>query len=576
MSRSASLSGLICLLFLLGSGCTSKKTVGQCSSTKDCVALGYDYSNAICLNNACVNTCVADSDCACQADAGHCGPLICNAGICEHGCSSDSDCMGGDKCSNGRCALYFESFEPPMGATTNTLDDMTHQFNQIDAWNGVKALKNKRTEIVFAGVAGCANMNLPLDQCAGAAGDGKYFLSVEVEPATQRGTLNQGTTCAACACCLACRDFAATKNVSGSCKQVGATCQNQGECCPGEFCTGGMCFGPDPCLGMQIPETNTCGPPPVPSACSSACNTCASDSMNCPAATTPPGAMLTACEVDAAKQDCGGCQQYNACNMMHSSEIMGCIADPNGTSGQGCTFSNKADSTAVTRDCNRCKCPSYDDCWSCRNYETDASNQGLGAMVTQADAAHCSAQGNGGCFATPVSVTRSALTDDEQAVVSREIPSVGMAASEDLELSFEYLAFNVGQCFTKTLQGMDPSTYPPERQDLVIQFCGSNCQQSSSWVDAKPIGAADEMDTCGRMTGPRKGAIPTDNQINNGLAFELQDTQDWRNNLVRVAIPAALRTANFRFRFLPLLHDGTRIGVDRILITRASPKDGGM
>jgi hypothetical protein len=461
----------------------------------------------------------------------------------------DGDCQSGEQCNAGHCAIYFESFEPP-GASTSTLGDSTHRFDRIDYWNGstTRALKNKRTQIVFSGAAGCDASAQPA-LCAGAAGDGSYFLSIEPEPTAPRGTLNQGATCAACACCLACRDVSEVQTKYA------------------DPCRGTLTATPAPmCMAMP------------PTACSSFCTACAS----CPAAATQPGAGLTSCEGDAAKQGCTGCQAFNQCQMSMTGTVTKaqavavCAANPNNAKyAASCTFSNKGDSTAVTRDCNRCYCSSYDDCWSCRNFETDAQNNGLGDAIAQANRMHCYGQGDDGCYNTPVSITRSGLTDDEQSTVSPEIPAVAQANGADLELIFEYVPFSIGQCYSKPQQSVDPKLWVSQRQDLLIQFCGGNCSQSASWVDAKPTGSMDEQDACKSTPGSRQGAIPSDSQINNGLMFRNQDTQDWRSNLVRVPIPSSVRTANFRFRFVPNFHDGLQIGVDAIQIRRVQ-KSGGM
>src|SRR5438132_1678095 len=107
--------------------CSSAKD--QCATTQDCLSQGLQLQR--CVNGKCQQTCAGDSDCkpparVCMSGDADCErlkaeeamkpapSLICEERLCTLGCP-DAPCGPKEKCVEGRCAHYFESFEatPP-------------------------------------------------------------------------------------------------------------------------------------------------------------------------------------------------------------------------------------------------------------------------------------------------------------------------------------------------------------------------------------------------------------------------------------------------------------------------------
>lgn len=248
----------------------------------------------------------------------------------------------------------------------------------------------------------------------------------------------------------------------------------------------------------------------TPAVCTDVCNAC----EGCMAA--PParqiGDELRACEKAAAAKTCSGCEQP-------------CV------DGQPCP----------TLECTQCR-----DAVRC---ELDNP----GSSDCDVLEAACRAQGADGCFSTPNARPRSQLTDQEQSLLSPAISLAGL--SGELVLELEYVAFDVGQQYRVGQQGVDPRLWEVRTQEVVLEMCGGNCNQASSWTVVNTISGT-------------PASFPGASERNNGVRLGAQSIIDWRANRVSVPIPDALRTAEFHFRLLPRLADNTRFGVDKISIRR--------
>lgn len=475
-----------------------------CRTRQDCFDLGQ--TTASCVGGVCLDTCTADPDCR-RAEDGS-GTRVCERGICIEGCGAASAaCGAGESCVDGRCSLYTQSFESAAGSFS-TLE--TFSFNDID-----RPLRNRAAQIVWTGLPTCTPADRP-ERCAGPAAEGDYFLVVERAPTPATATFEFGPSCGACTCCRACRDPNA--------RPAGMT----------------ECFGTTlPDLGAQL----SCGA--TPPDCTAICQQC----EQCP--TAPQGTVgmgLDACAEQAAQRTCPGCPPYDTC-------VAGKFAE-----GRACPGGNypacpvAPTTTSECQECMRRECDAQRPaCWACRDVvqlkEDFPADPSRWAMAEAA----CDAQAANGCYPTPINAPRSVLTDDEQAIESPAIPLAGRAG--DLVLQFQYIPFNIGATYRRVLQGQDRRAWPLERQEIRVQLCGGSCTEAASWRDGVLVGGA-------------AAVLPRDEARGNGLQFGGQSGADWRVDILQVAIPPELRTDQFRFRLLPRLADGARVGVDRIQIRR--------
>jgi hypothetical protein len=273
------------------------------------------------------------------------------------------------------------------------------------------------------------------------------------------------------------------------------------------------------CGGATYPRISSCQATP-PAECAAVCEAC----TRCPERPAAEvGVGLTSCEARVAPYTCGPCAAERAC------------LERNPTAPGMCNLETNA--------CQICEVA--------RQLQDQSPDD---PPLWAAQRAACDSQGNDGYYKVPVALQRNALTDDEQALTS---PAIDLsAATAPLVLEFQYVPFDVGETWRPVLQGQPRQTWPTEPQRVRVQVCAADCARPSSWVDATGVDGAPI-------------AVPTDEERRNRLQFQLQSPGDWRSGRLVVAIPDALRTSTFRYRLVPRLADGVRVGVDAIRIRRA-------
>jgi len=518
------------ILLSLLSACSSNPD--GCRTTQDCI--DEKKGGTQCINGACVLPCVADADCGDRAQGS-----ICEAGACvAPACDADEDpsgCPGTEVCVVGRCYVYFETFEPKKAGDAVSLENLPHPYNRVvgatcagpaDCQDGlicspeqrrcVRALRNKATLVVWEGPPTCGPADDP-DRCAGVAADGHNFVALERQSTPESGTPEYDVTCGACSCCLKCRDPLQREE------------------------------GENSCLGVNLPNVAMCSATP-PAECTNICNSCDS----CVARTQRAvgfGDGLNMCQAQAAERRCPGCEAYDTC-------VKNKLTD--GRACPGGAFPACTTAPQVEADCNACKVKECDNlrsaCWNCRDaaqLKRDFPNQPDRWRQLEMD---CQAAGNDACLPVAISIQRSALSDDEQSLESPEISLVGIGEGAPV-LSFQYMPFDIGFTYRKVIQGQPRQSWPLVPQQVRVQLCAGSCERSASWVQAK-------------LTNGKDAIFPSDDERQNGLQFALQSAGDWRIRHAEVELPEAMRTANFRFRFLPELADDARVGIDRIVIRR--------
>jgi hypothetical protein len=505
--------GVIAAILVASSSCKGKEecpplivvSEEDCDTTEDCNDRGFNTLS--CIGGICRRPCLRDRDCVlpepptdpsdvCFGKVEPQKPAICEDQLCADACTDDSSCGSGQRCNAGRCGYYAESFEPRSPGAPVAL--ATLGFNQLGT-----ELPNARTAIAFEGVRGC---NLGDELCAGFAGDGLYFVILETVPTPEKGTPDVDLTCRPCACCLECILDP---------PQFDARIPT----CP---------------VDTTVPIALAC-PGSIPSVCQDVCTDC----QACPGSSRTLGERLLTCEQDAARKTCSTCPQCDA------------------TACESCRTSSCPACTNVDSDaCKTCEASSCSACTSCRacNVCSRASSCLLtdpGSAECRANVADCDAQGNDGCYPTPIHYPRAQLTDLEQSLVSPAIDLSG--ASGAVTLTFDSVAFNVGERYRPGIQGTPAAQWPEVDQEVVVQFCGGGCETPASWIDgAIPSGA--------------RAAFPPATQRSNGLSLGRQSTVDWGAGRIEVVIPDSVRTSQFRFRFLPKLDGDIRVGVDGIAI----------
>lgn len=245
----------------------------------------------------------------------------------------------------------------------------------------------------------------------------------------------------------------------------------------------------------------------IPSVCQGVCDACEQCALS---SESPVGAGLLACEEQAARRTCSSCAS--------------CAPQS--------------------------PCPA---CFYCRDAVQCELNTPGSAQCRQLEQ-QCDAQGTDGCFSTPIARPRSQLTEDEQALESKRIETLAGQTGR-IVIQLEYVPFDIREEYRRVVQGRPPAEWPRDPQEVVVQLCGGGCDAPESWVDG--------LDAKGN-----RAAFPPLRQRRNGLSFAGQSSIDWRGNRVEVDIPTALRTAEFRFRFVPRLENDARIGLDNIFVRR--------
>lgn len=513
MLRRASLA-VGCLIGLVGCSsdpeCLTRSltTDVACATSQDCIDDGLE--GLTCLDGRCQRVCEVDADCdlGIRPMAGEEGD-VCELlpGDIPVGYCEARVCRVGcpdQPCAAGETCDAGRCVLFAESFEPDTPDDVA-DLGQF-GWNGLdKELPNRRTAIVFEGIRGCTLGDVT---CAGVAADGQRFLSLQRQPTQAKGTAETDFTCRPCACCLACLfepDGPSEVNLSS---------------CPDER-----------------PSPLTC-PAQSPARCNAVCEQCNA----CPDADQSRiGERLASCEQPPAAKDCANCitcrADTAACT---TAQCPTCAQEPGGDACVQCVNANCLGSQACT-DCRVCE--EARDC-----VLTDPGSAECLQAVTR-----CSELGADGCFDAAVGYRRAQLTDDEQALVS---PEIDLSRVEGpVILQFDHVPFDVGESYRPGIQGTDPGQWPVAPQQVRVELCGGACEAPASWV----LGA---LDTGG------EARVPAASRRNNGLLLGSQTALDWRAGEVRVQVPDALKTAGFRFRFVPDIDEDARLGIDRILLRR--------
>ncbi len=479
----------------------------------------------------------SDQSCAVSADCTAAGlDLTCINGTCRLACRTDADC---DLVAN---ADPFE--DPECRADPNSTPAAICQAGQCEL--GCPDIACQGTEECFDGrcVVYAEGFEVPADRtgvdlrllgfndppgelantrtgigtvgiegctpgrldCAGPAAQGANFVVLESEPTPPKGTPVPGVTCRACACCLECQ---ADPNVVG----VGNI-----NVCPvsPDIQTPLACF-------EQHPN------------CQEVCDLC---ETTCPASGRPVASLLS-CEQTAADRSCSLCEGCDDAFLQDCRNSF-CAAECAGG--------------ASSPECSRCndeRCLGQEVCQICRVCREAKDCDGEENCNQLRD--DCDDQRPNGCFDVPIDYLRAQLFDGEQALTSPEIDLSG--AGSDLVMEFDYVSFDIGTTYFPGQQGVPPDQWTEATQEVRVQFCAGSCEPGA-WVDAIQVNGI-------------SGVLPSDNQRNNARLLGDQTIIDWRVGRVRLGIPPELQTATFRYRFLPRLADGSRLGVDNILIRRA-------
>jgi hypothetical protein len=208
-------------------------------------------------------------------------------------------------------------------------------------------------------------------------------------------------------------------------------------------------------------------------------------------------------------------------------------------------------------DCDRCllkECASLEDnCMVCRRAINLKATHPEEPELWRDFETTCTNLGDAACYEAPKSTLRTDLTFDEQAM---ESPSIDLSAtqSQSLVLQFEFIAYDLKDTFIRVIQGRPESEWPKEKERVMVQFCAANCELSENWQNGSFAGTTEES------------FIPADTERRNGILYTQQNRADWTLHRRMVSIPQNMRTKDFRFRFVPVLSQGVRVGVDNIFI----------
>lgn len=531
-----------------------------CSVSADCSEGGAPGLS--CINGVCRLPCTADVDCQLQAPPSgsieesmersdwpaEClnGPkAVCEDQLCVPACLTDAECSNGERCLRlpgaktsepGRCAVYLESFEIPAGGSGvdfATLGWVTAAEGRID---------NPKLRIGWLGRVGCNDADPTI--CGGPAASGIRYGLLGTSAAPAKGTPVSGPTCGACACCLDCLLDPPTK-ADAALPDCSRRCEDFHAEEPTKFCsiTPPAAFDECPATTPGCDRQPVC-PATPPARCAAICNECS----QCPATTNTVGAGLAMCESMAAAKGCTACPQ---CDVL--------LADCKAAQCSICARIQGPADRAACDECVRTNCaaqfeqPACQACYDC----SELSRSCVGSEDTEVCInlkARCEAQGNDGCYQTPIDYPRAQLTDEEQSITSPPLPVVA-GLTGNVTLEFSYVAFNVGRSFAQSTQGVAPPLWPRIDEALLVQFCAANCEQEGSFVGAK-------------YADGREVVLPPLNLRSNGLILGLQSSLDWRAGKIKLPIPENFRTPTFRVRFVPRLADDHLIGLDDFMIRR--------
>ncbi len=342
------------------------------------------------------------------------------------------------------------------------------------------------------------------ERCAGPASQGVRFVSIERQPL--QASVSVAPTCRPCACCL--------------------DCLFQPESDP----------PPDlaSCPGNR-PMPLSC-PVSTPQRCDAVCQQCST----CPDADMDRlGMNLTSCELPVAQKTCPGC--------------LTCKAEESTCTASMCPICATAPTSKDCQDCVTLNCLSSQACQDCAVCDTATGCIGQGTAECIQSVDDCRALGANGCFPAAVGYGRSTLTVAEQALVSAAVNL--SSADGEVVLQFDHVPFNVGETYRPGVADTAPSEWPIEPQELRVELCAGSCEVEASWK----LGEYD-------VGGP--AVLPAANRRRNGLLLGSQGELDWRTGQVRIAVPSAFRTSQFRFRFVPNLSRDTRLGIDNIMVRR--------
>ena len=492
-------------------GCARKVVTSNesCQISADCASAGLDLS---CIDGICRLACRTDTDCDLIANADPADPIECRA---DPATTPAAFCQAG-RCEVGCPEVACGAGEVCFGARCVLYGE---GFEVPAGADGVDlpllgfndlptTLSNGRTKVLSAGQAGCIPA---VDRnCNGPAAQGENFVVLETVPAPAKGIPETGPTCRACACCLECLADPPSAPVSIA-----------------------------NCPSPEIPSPLTC-PASHPS-CDGVCALC----DQCPAATNRPSdpedAPLASCEATAAGKRCSLCDACDAFLPMCQS--------------QSCPVCATAPTSTECRDCVEANCLSDQRCQNCQTCQ-DAqlcrrTTPGSPECNLLSDA--CDLQGDDGCYAVPVRYPRAQLFDEEQALTSPAI-DLSSATEGDVVLQFDYVSFDVGVSYFPGVQGTPPEQWTEADQNVRVQFCAGTCGRTD-WSDGQLVSGAEAV-------------LPSLDERNNGRLLGDQTLVDWRAGRVEVVVPSNLRSAGFRYRLLPSLNEGARLGVDNILVRR--------
>lgn len=383
-------------------------------------------------------------------------------------------------------------------------DETVSSFERF-GWNALPTeLRNRRNRVVFTSTR-AINCSLGDDDCPGVAASGTQFAVLGTEPTSEKGRPTTGPTCRPCACCLEC-----TVNPYPSDPTIA-----------------------DRCPVGDLPAPLMCMAPAA--TCATVCDACA----QCPDATDRSPAGLASCEAVAAAKTCPACPACDA---------LSCRDCRNTTCGSACA---DLDSEAC-RMCEAASCPACSDCRACDvcGEATNCERVDPSAARCRAKRLECDALGNDGCYTTATRYDRSELTPGEQALVSPEVDLSGRAG--EVVISFAYVPFGVGETYFESKQGIPAGMWQNRPQEVVVELCGERCEEASSWQAGTLRGSGEAV------------SIPSQGRRNNGLSLGKQSEVDWRSGRLEVLVPEALRTATFRYRFLPRLGRESAVGIDDI------------
>lgn len=487
--------------------CASRAVISEtaCHTTQDCIDGGN--LNLVCLNQVCRKTCQIDAECQPNQEDLVDEPAMCLELLNQLPPTICEAQVCEVACPDAPCQAG-ERCEAGRCVYAYESFEIPPDGDLADlgrlGWNNLPTELSNPQTTIV--FEGLRGCNLGDDNCAGPASKGVRFVSLERQSLQVR--VDVAPTCRGCACCLQCQFTTPQEWLL----QEGT--------CPGDR--------PRP---LACPAT-------PPSHCQTVCDACNA----CPNADAARvGERLTSCEVLPAQKICPGCPACEADKATCTAAMCSsCASEPSGAECVNCVNTNCLDSPAC-QDCRVC-----DDATSC--LVTDPGSAACIDNVTR-----CGALGNDACFPAAVNYGRAVLEPGEQALVSNQVDL--SQAQGQVVLQFDHVSFNVGETFRPGVQGEAPEDWPVVPQEVRVELCATNCAEPGSWQ----LGALD-------VGGP--AIVPAENRRSNGLLLGTQTALDWTAGQVRVVVPPALQTAQFRFRFVPNIGNDARLGIDNVMVRR--------